>query len=275
MKRSNRPAIVATPHPHSNQLFLLFTGNAERLMIDPLRFLQVTAIADHNIMLVRDPFRAAYRCGITDGHSDIEDVVELVREEVEARFPDIVRLFCIGTSSGGLPAIRCGLALNAEVVWCFGGRVARAGAVAARDTEFARIVRELVGKDVTAGSIEQTLTLREQYIIQVGLRREDIRRRLWSVAESPAAVIDDQMLAELVGATQDQQGRMALHLYYSPANAADKHVAEAFRHVRGVALYPLPAVPQGGSMTAAEGSHFVVNILDRMGALGDIFKPYV
>ena len=268
-------ATVAMPNRHSDRLFVLFTGNAEQLMIDPLRFFQLTAIAEHNILLCRDPYRAAYRRGISDNDSGLDGIVACVKCEIETRFPHVTRLFCVGTSSGGLPAIYCGHSLDAEAVFCFGARIARNGAVAARDAVYTSVMRELLGRDVSAAAGGTTLTLREQYIVQRGLQRDEIRRRLWEVAENPANILDYDMLCTLVRITEDRNGRTPLYLYYSPANAADCAVAEAFRHAAGVVLHALTTATDPVTMASSEASHFVVNILEQEGRLPDVFRDYV
>jgi hypothetical protein len=273
---SGRNPTVHLIHPESKQLFLIFTGNAERLMMDPLRFLQVTGIVSSNILIFRDPYKAGYQTGISSEYASLDAMVEYIRHEIWRLFTHVSEVFCVGTSSGGLPALYCGHLLDVRAVWCFGGRVCKQSIVAERDAEIRALERRSLGRDPPPVIGDKSFTASEMALIRETVSRPDMQQRFWHLNDDPENVLDHAMLGKVVNLKSDCRNNTMLHLYYSPRNEADSFVAHSFEGLANVSLHPVDSPPGSTSIALTGGStHVVAKLLDDQGRLGEVFRDYL
>jgi len=107
--------------PHSNQLFLVYTGMKQRLMGNPAQFFSKARLLERNIVVFQGRPRTYYRDGISDQINSFEAFLSWQRALCE-QLPHVERVFCMGTSIGGYAAILYGYYLGVEAVWAFSPR---------------------------------------------------------------------------------------------------------------------------------------------------------
>jgi hypothetical protein len=245
-------------------------------MMDPLRFLQVTGIGDCNILVFRDPYKAGYQRGISVDYPNLDGIVEFIRHEITRWFAHVTEVLSVGTSSGGLPAIYCGLLLNARAIWCFGGRVCRPTAVAERDAEIRAFVRRCLGREPPAVIGAMTLTQSERAMLRQELSVADEQKLFWRLNDDPDTIIDHAVLRTVVKLKNDRRNDTTLHLYYSPDNAADAFVARSFEGICNVRLHSVEGTHDANTVSLTGSStHIVAKLLDEQGRLGDVFRHYL
>lgn len=112
------PDITVHVREDSEQLFLLYTGQAQKLMMAPDTFCRAAGLLAHNVVILRDPYMAFYESGISDSINSFEAMLDwessLVRQLAHVR-----RTHCVGTSMGTYAALRHGHRLRVETVWAF------------------------------------------------------------------------------------------------------------------------------------------------------------
>jgi hypothetical protein len=100
-------------------LLILFAGNAQRVMLPLPVFIQHLDARQTDVVLLRDPQRAAYRHGLWGVASTLDDLAEALRTWTHA--PEYRAVEVLGTSGGGLPAVMVALQLGATAVVSVGG----------------------------------------------------------------------------------------------------------------------------------------------------------
>ena len=101
-----------------NQVFFLFTGFGEALLMHPLEFFQKCKLMDRNLVIFRDTNRKFYMNGVGEGIESFRELLNWIDDFLKDS-PWISRVFCIGTSSGGAAAVMTGHHCLAEQVWAF------------------------------------------------------------------------------------------------------------------------------------------------------------
>ena len=86
-----------------------------------VEFIQQSGLSNRNIVLFKDPFRACYAKGLSENINDLDALVEWQLEFVNA-LEHVTEIYCVGVSSGALPAIYSGYHLSADIAWSFGAR---------------------------------------------------------------------------------------------------------------------------------------------------------
>ena len=100
------PNIVLYSRGHGQRakaLVVAFTGVAHRLLLPTAVVLQSMSIDSHDVLLLKDPTRRAYKVGIPDvpgGFSQLSRLIENLASE--GRYSSVVTF---GVSGGGLPAL--------------------------------------------------------------------------------------------------------------------------------------------------------------------------
>jgi len=268
-------SVIPLVNLRSRQLFLIFTGNAHRLMMNSTRFLQITGIAAHNILIFRDPYRAGYQQGISEAVPSLDSLVEHIREEISLSFSHVTDVFSIGTSAGGCPAIYCGHLVDSKAIWCFGCRICEPTTVRDRDAIIKGIIFRALGKQPPKTIGPQTFTRYEIARIRETLTHPEIREQLWKVSEDPQTVLDQEMLLKLVHLVRNDSSKTALYLYYSPQNRVDEWVAHAFAGIANVRFAPVHSKSDTCGIFGRASSHEVVRILYEEGLLGGVFREYI
>jgi hypothetical protein len=113
------PAGAAFVNKSSNQLFLIFTGVQQGLMVDPRVFMRETSITRRNYALFTDRRGLHYLQGISPRLNTFDKFLEWQREFCRT-MTHVQRVFCLGTSMGAYAAVLFGYLLAAEEVWAFG-----------------------------------------------------------------------------------------------------------------------------------------------------------
>lgn len=100
-------------------LVVIFTGAGQRPMMPTPLFAQHFDATRNDLVVLRDPNRKRFREGLFGAGNDLRELVETLR--TLAATGSYERLYTIGTSSGGLPALIAGLALGAQAAVSVGG----------------------------------------------------------------------------------------------------------------------------------------------------------
>lgn len=93
--------LFSSPATQRKRLIIAFTGAAMRLMM-PLPVFMQEMPENIDILLLYDPKKSHYRCGIWDGNSTIWDLPRIFTR-ILASYADVI---AFGASSGGLPSLR-------------------------------------------------------------------------------------------------------------------------------------------------------------------------
>ena len=69
--------IVARRRKDCAQLFILFKGAVGKfMMMEPMRFLAETDLLSRNLVMIRDPHKSFYQCGVSETIGDFDALVE-------------------------------------------------------------------------------------------------------------------------------------------------------------------------------------------------------
>ena len=113
-------AIYRGPGARENKtLLILFAGNAQRVMLPLPVFIQHLDARQTDVVLLRDPQRAAYRQGLWRFASTLDGLADALPVWTHAEEYRAVEV--LGTSGGGLPAVMVALQLGAAAVVSVGG----------------------------------------------------------------------------------------------------------------------------------------------------------
>jgi hypothetical protein len=265
-------SVHAYQRPASRQLFCLFTGNAGMLNVNPLNFIQRTGIGNCNILIFRDPYHACYERGISPDCSTLDGIASWVNAQLAGPFAGVQELFCVGTSSGGLPAIYVAHQCGARAAWSLGGRIGRPSVVEQREKLEDEMYRRVLGR------VRPCLLSKEekQRLIEA-VAAPDVAQRVRDLTD-PDKLYDRERLAELVAMLATSDARTRFHFYYATVNPVDRTFAEAFRSCAGATLHPLtPSRPEPpeNSDPFNDPYHLVVPMLDATGELDQLFSPYL
>jgi hypothetical protein len=276
--RPNRSATVLRVNPLSHKLFLTFTGNAHRLMMDPVAFMKITGIVDHNILLFRDPYMAGYRRGFSEELPNLDQAIEYVHRELLGPLAHVSEIYTIGTSSGGYPALYLGLQLSVQAIWIFGGRICRVTTVDERDSALRRIFLRVTGQHLPLRISSCSFSDSELHEWTLFLRTKSGQEELRNITENPSSILDHQLLQKLVDLTWSSRHASEVNFYYSPQNKVDLHVAESFIGAPLVKLHPVH-YDQGEAedldFLGRSSSHVVAKLLHDQGILVDVFRDYL
>jgi hypothetical protein len=113
--------VVSLVRGDCRQLFCVFAGVGRGLRLHPMEFLERARLVDRNLVLFRDPFRADYRRGLGADLPDFPSLIDWQRQR-RRELPHVTDTYCVGSSMGGLPAMRLGYHLRARTVWAFAPR---------------------------------------------------------------------------------------------------------------------------------------------------------
>ncbi len=119
LKKETPKHVSISRRSGSEDLFLIFTGRAGRLMMNPIEFFEKTSILGRNIVMFTDNARDNYQSGLSTDISTIRKTLEYI-SSICATFTDIKRIYCVGVSAGAPIAMLTGVHLNAKAVWAFG-----------------------------------------------------------------------------------------------------------------------------------------------------------
>lgn len=104
----------------AKKLIVAFCGKVRRLMVPLSHFLQMIDDSSHDVLVLSDRRQLHYDRGI-DGFADsFPDLVSRIRTFASSRAYESIVTY--GTSMGGFPALRAGIALGASRAVSVGGR---------------------------------------------------------------------------------------------------------------------------------------------------------
>jgi hypothetical protein len=109
---------IARVREDSNELFIVYLGTHRGIMINPAIFLSETGLLHRNLLILHDPWRVFYQCGISLEVDSFDALLEWQRRYV-LRLRHVERIFCVGVSAGGYAALAFGHLLAVEEVWAF------------------------------------------------------------------------------------------------------------------------------------------------------------
>lgn len=118
IEKKSIPAHISRTNDVSDQLFVVFTGMAQRLMMDPFVFFSKTKIWEHNLVMLRDPQNCFYH-GTFAPTPDFETLKKWLQDHIEKNATHRAVHF-VGTSAGGYAAILLGYYLKPDWVTAFG-----------------------------------------------------------------------------------------------------------------------------------------------------------
>jgi hypothetical protein len=277
LAQARTEGVALIRNPESRALFLTFTGNAQRLMMDPLRFFQRAGIARANILIFRDSSKRGYHYGVSSSYPNLESICDYVRTLLTGPLAHVTDTACIGTSSGGYPAIFCGLSLRLKSVWCFGARVVRSTYLRERDSAWRELKDRVSKRNEKNPRAGGGVSHEESLLVERELEKPEIFEALWKITEEPKEVLDPQALQVLREMKRSQSPLTRLHMYYSPRNDIDSAVMRIFKGLPNVREYLVktPDLAPGAPFGDARVTHNVVKLLDEQDRLGDIFRDYL
>jgi hypothetical protein len=202
------PSVVKRPRQNCSQLFFIYQGFNDRLMMPAMQFLKETSLLDRNLVMFRDVHKQFYLKGLSDSIGDLPSLVRW-QEQCVGSLPHVRESYCLGTSMGAFASIVCGHLLKVRTVWAFGlTRLC--------------IVPSERGLDVPLPPVpadQLSLRLRLTRV----LRRLKIRKPYLHLGE---------LLAQGNGVTE-------YRLFYNRQYRRDARVAQALAGCPGVKLFPL------------------------------------
>lgn len=110
--------LYSTPGTSRQRLLVAFTGSANRLMM-PLPIFMQALPRNTDLLILYDPLKSHYRSGIWDGDRTLWDLRSILAP-VTRSYGDTIAL---GTSGGGLPALRFSKHAELRRGMSFGGRL--------------------------------------------------------------------------------------------------------------------------------------------------------
>jgi len=108
---------IKIKYTDSKTLLIVFTGFKGQLGKNSDRFLQMAKVGKATSIILYDPTRTLYMNGINEELSSFSKLVYFLQVEVKKKSPK--RLFILGLSGGGYPALLIGTLLKANKVVVF------------------------------------------------------------------------------------------------------------------------------------------------------------
>lgn len=249
--------IATYDRPECAQVFFLFAGLGEMLMMNPIQFLKETKLSDRNVVLLKDAQGKNYRCGVSESVRSFAELVAWQQAYLAER-PHIREVYVAGTSAGGIAALKSGHLLGAHGVWTFGARLPR--------------------EDVIP-------TLREQ--LQVILRAKSIpeaeevfrsmpaewRDEFLSQREDPDRLLDFEQLDDLVALLSRGNGVTRYNAYYCARSPVDTFVANRLAGLPNVTVECI-VEPTTVGVPIYDTGHNVLRPLGHLNRLGSLFPAY-
>jgi hypothetical protein len=118
-RSDSSPSVVKRPRNDCAQLFFIYQGFGDRLMMPAMQFLKETGLLDRNLVMFRDIHKQFYLKGFSESVGDLPSMVRW-QEQYAASLPHVRDSYCLGTSMGAFASIVCGHLLKAKTVWAFG-----------------------------------------------------------------------------------------------------------------------------------------------------------
>jgi len=202
------PSAVKRARGDCSQLFFIYQGFNDRLMMPAMQFLKETGLLDRNLVMFRDIHKQFYLKGLSDSIADLASMVSW-QEECVRSLPHVRESYCVGTSMGAFASIVGGHLLKVKTVWAFG-------------LTRLFIVPSERGIEVPLPPVVmENIPLRAR--VSRAIRRLRIRRPYLHLAE---------LLAQGNGVTE-------YRLFYNRDYRRDSAVAKALAGCPGVRLFPL------------------------------------
>lgn len=251
--------IVASTRENCSQMFFIFTGAFQNVAgMSPLDFLQKTGLANRNFIVFRDPYRMAFRRGISDEVPDFPTLLGWQRQYLEG-LPHVRDVYSLGVSAGAIPAMLSGHHLAARTVWSFGARPPIEQWAAEYDKQKA--------KDGSLGAFLQRCW-------------QKFARRVRMLTKTPAKApfrknfLDVDLVKNAAEMLKNSNGKTEYRLYYIPSNLTDSFVHELLEDTPGAVSLPIEAPPDYPHMYDPGWDHLVLPVLKAKGELKDLFPPF-
>jgi hypothetical protein len=100
------------------QLFLLYGGRTQVVLIHPLEFMKQTGLLNRNVVMIRDLNNICYQRGVSPTIADIPAFLQW-QNAIVASLPHVREVYCVGSSAGAYAALLSGHFLKAKGVWAF------------------------------------------------------------------------------------------------------------------------------------------------------------
>jgi hypothetical protein len=249
--------VVAYERPECAQVFFLFAGLGEMLMMNPIEFLKETGLTNRNVVLFKGNDEASYERGISDTIRSFEAIVEWQREFLAIR-PHLIEVYAAGTSAGGAAALRCGHDLGARAAWGFGTRVPKAAVIPHLRTQ----IQVLTGARSHADARERFRALPAEWKAEFFDCRENVDR-----------VLDQPGLRTLIDRLSNWNGVTTYRSYYCNRSPVDEYVARALEQVPHLTVHRIEQ-PLDMDVPEFDTGHNVLRPLQYQGELSTIFPPY-
>jgi len=251
--------MVTSTRKNCSQMFFIFTGAFQNVAgMSPLDFLQQTGLANRNFIVFRDPYRVAFRRGISEEVSDFPALLAWQRRYLED-LPHVNELYCLGVSAGGIPAILSGHHHGAKTVWSFGARPPVEDWAAEYD------------RQKTSGA---------SFGGRLQLYGKKLARRLRMLTKTPAKApfrtgfVDTDLVKKAAEDLKSSNGKTEYRLYYMESNLTDTYVHGFLKDAPGALSLPIEAPPDYPHMYEPGWDHLVLPVLKAKGDLRDLFPPF-
>lgn len=183
----------------NDSLMIAFTGMLGLMGMPNFEFAGLAAKLNTKAILLRDPKRQVYMCGIPGVGNDIAGIVTKLKALIDQS--GATRVVSVGNSMGGYAAILFGILLNVDVIQSFAPRT--------------------------------TLLWQRRLIYKDFWKR---RKMLWDInfnSHEDRIYLD---LRDLISTFPDYKGQ--IHLYYTKDQYIDRHHALRLRNCPIVNLHP-------------------------------------
>ena len=251
--------MVTSTRKNCSQMFFIYTGAFQNVAgMSPLDFLQQTGLANRNFIVFRDPYRVAFRRGISEEVNDFPALLDWQTQYL-ADLPHVKEIYCLGVSAGGIPAILSGHHHEAKTVWSFGARPP----VEDWATEYDR---QKTRGDTLLGRVQ--------------LYGKKLARKLRMLTKTPAkapfriGVVDTELIKRAAEDLKAANGKTEYRLYYIPSNLTDVYVHGFLKDSPGAVSMPIEPPPDYPHMYEPGWDHLVLPVLKAKGDLKDLFPPF-
>ena len=261
-----QPNIVTSTRPDCSQLFFVFTGIIQKVLgLPPLDFLQKARLANRNFVVLKDPSKRGFRCGVSDEIPDLESLFDWQRNYVLG-LSHVREVYCIGVSAGAIPAIMAGHYLGAEGVWAFSGRPPS---------------EKWTRQQAPAGFVRNIISKNTRYLRDYARRYRVITSKaLANAIEIPAdtkldmSMIDSHLIDQAVAKLNNHNGKTEYRLYYVPSNAPDAYVNQRLADCPGTVSVPVHPPADYPHIHETSWDHNVLSVLNAKGSLSELFPPF-
>lgn len=229
------------------------------LRMSPFEFLRQSGLASRNLILLRDPYQAGYRRGVSERISSMDQLGESLQHRLED-YPHVKEVYCVGVSAGAMPAMLIGHRLRAITVWSFSARspsdlwTQRHGHGAAKKSRWSKKLK--------------------QRLASLAIRWRRFTNRTATEPFEPA-MVDLDLVRRTAEQLAEHNGTTEYRLYYSTSNETDVRIHQLLADCPGVKSCPVDPPRDYPERFQPSWDHMILPILFAQGKLKDVFPAFL